>query len=1131
MNRNWSNSLKIVATWLVLSLWVFSTQSTYAKDSIMDLPSMSVKVKSESLKDLLIRLQDESQVSFFFQDDAVENIVVKNMKFKDAPLSTILKECLKDTPLTYSLNGKTVTIHPKSPTLSKNKINQSQQDKRIISGQVTDKNGGPIVGATIQIIGTTKGGVTNVDGNFSLSVGNGTTQLKVSYIGMKSKVVDIQNISNIKVVLIEDAISLSEVVAVGYGVMKKSDLTGAVSSIKTEDLPESATTSVQHMLSGKAAGVKVTQNDAQPGGAISITVRGSASVGAGNAPLYIIDGFPVASGVDPNTGSNRYTVGARSPLNSINPNDIESIEVLKDASATAIYGARAANGVILITTKSGKKGRVKVDYDFKTGVQRISKPWEVLDAQGYMNATNRQSKEKWMLDNKLGVYGDTDASTIAKWEPTYSQEEIHGAGKGTDWFDLVTRQGKITENNVTISGANDKTNYLISVNHFDQDGVVKGNDFMRFTGRINLDTKINDWLKVGVRTTSSRTDYNNASLGKGINEYAGVIETAMRFTPTLDVKDENGNYTLIPGSPFYPNPVSLLEISNETKKDRLLAQGYVEVTPFKNFTMTTKVGVDQNSGTTKMYLPKSTLYGERVGGQANITHKNSEDYLFNTTLAYQLDLFKNHHISSLVGYEYQKFTWDGHALANNKFTTDAFLFNNIGAGEGEKPSVSSYKGENILASYFGRLLYNINDKYLFTFTLRADGSTKFGKDNKWGYFPSSAFAWRLNNEPFLQSQKWISNLKLRLSAGQTGNSNISGAFAYYSMGHDWIFGDNISSGSYLSSYENPSLKWETTTEYNIGADIGFFNNRVSASVEYFYKEITDLLGEKALRSFLELSKMNANMGITSSRGYEVTLSTVNIDKEFRWTTNLNLSAYKDAWVERAPNTILKSYQSERDPIRIHWGYETDGLVKPGESIAHMPSAIPGWLKVKDINGFDENNQKTGKPDGKLNEADIVKIADQDPSLIIGFTNTFEYKNFDVNIHMYGMMGIKKKNNYLADGQYGYELTRGQNKAVLINDSWSSENRNGKYPNSVARNPYTGGYQFLLQDASFIRVKNITLGYTFREVIQRTKFLQKARIYIDVANPLIFTDYKGADPEFGGLYPPQTSYTLGLNISF
>ncbi|QZT37317.1 TonB-dependent receptor [Halosquirtibacter xylanolyticus] len=1129
MNRNWSNSIKTVTTWLILSLCVFSSQSIYATEGTVDLPSMSVRVKSETLKGLLLRLQDASELSFFFQEDAVENIVVKNKAFKDTPLSTILDECLKETSLTYTLNGKTVTIHSKRTR----PINQDQQKEtnRKITGTVVDVQGEPIIGATIQLVGTVKGGISDINGQFALTVDKDVTQIKVSYIGMKSKVIDIQNTTNINVTLQQESIGLSEVVAVGYGVMKKSDLTGAVSSVKTEDLPESATTSVQHMLSGKAAGVKVTQNDAQPGGAISITVRGAASVGAGNSPLYIIDGFPVADGVDPNTGSNRYTVGTRSPLNSINPNDIESIEVLKDASATAIYGARAANGVILITTKNGKKGKVKVDYGLKTGVQNISKPWDVLDAQGYMQATNRQAKEKWMMDNKVGVYGNADAATITPWVPTYTEDQMNNSGPGTDWFDLVTRQGKIIENNVTISGANEKTNYLISVNHFDQDGVVKGNDFMRLTGRVNLDTKINDWLKVGIRSTGSRVNYNNASMGTGINEYAGVIETAMRFTPTLDVKDEDGNYTLIPGSPFYPNPVSLLEITNETQKDRLLAQGYVEISPLKNLKMTTKVGVDQNRATTKLYLPKTTLYGERVGGQANITQNNREDYLFNTTLSYQFDLFKNHHISSLVGYEYQKFTWEGHGLGNNKFTTDAFLYNNIGAGEGEKPGVSSYQGEDVLASYFGRLLYNINDKYLFTFTLRADGSTKFGKNNKWGYFPSGALAWRINNEPFMESQEWISNLKLRLSAGQTGNSNISGAFAYYNMGHNWIFGDNVSTGSYLSSYENPSLRWETTTEYNIGADIGFWNNRVSASVEYFYKEISDLLGKKALRSFLELSKMNANMGITSSRGYEVTLSTINIDRAFKWTTNLNLSAYKDAWVQRAPGTILKSYESEKDPIRVHWGYEMDGLVQPGEAIPHMPSAIPGWQKVKDINGFDENNNKTGEPDGKLNEADMVKIANEDPSLIIGFTNTFEYKNFDLNIHMYGMLGIKKTNAYLEDGQFGYELSRGQNKAVLINDSWSSENPNGKYPNSVARNPYAGGYQFLLQDASFIRVKNITMGYTFDKLLQHTKFLQKARVYVDVSNPFIITDYEGGDPEFGGLYPPQTSYTLGLNISF
>ncbi len=1084
---------------------------------------LNLKMSKATIAEVFDAIEQKSDVYFFYNKQEIDDTQLVDVAFENKTIEEVLDYFEKNLSISSQFVGKNVIIKSQTSEFS-------VQQKRRITGKVTDASGQPLPGVTVLIKGTTDGTITDFDGNYAIAGVPAEGVLVFSFVGMRTEEILVAKNTLINVTMKEDAIGIEEVIAIGYGVTKKSDLTGAVSSVKADDLPLAANTSVQHMLSGKAAGLQVRQSDAQPGGALSILIRGAASTGAGNEPLYIIDGFPVSGGVDPGTSS-RYAKGSRSPLNSINPNDIESIEVLKDASATAIYGARAANGVIVITTKSGKEGKVKVDYSFKQSVQTISRPWEMLNAEEYMVAVNSYRKERWMADNSIGVYGDTDPSSVEPWQPAYTEAEIAGAGAGTDWFKQVTQTGTIQEHNVSISGATDETNYLVSANYMDQGGVVKGNDFNRFGARINLDQQLRDWAKVGIRASGSRITIDNPALGTGRAENVGIITSALNFTPTLPVYDESGNYTYVPNSAFFPNPVSLLEITNFTTQDRLLVQGYAEIEPFKDFRIKSQVGFDKQEGVSRLYLPKTTLYGASVGGEATIKQANRLDNLFNTTISYTRELKKGHQLSALLGYEFQEFSWDGYGASNSKFTTDAFLYNNLGAGEAQKPDVSSYRGIDKLASYFGRLNYNIQDRYLFTFTMRADGSTKFGAGNKWGYFPSGAFAWRVINEDFVQDMDWLSNLKLRLSAGQTGNSNISGAFAYFGFGSNWIFGDKQSTGSILISYPNNDLKWETTTEYNLGLDFGVFDNRISGSLELFYKEVSDLLGTKQLKPFLERDEVAANLGVTSSKGYELTLTSINTQRKLKWSTTLNVSAYRDRWKERSPDVVLSAYQSETDPLRVHWGYLTDGLIQPGEEVPHMPGAIPGWLKVRDIDGFDENNNKTGKPDGIINDADIVKIADADPDFVFGVTNNFEYGNFDLNIHVYGMVGIRKSNDYLEWGQYAYEMNNGWNKATIVTEAWSSENQNGKYPNNVRRNPFPGGYQYLLQKADFIRVKNITLGYNIPRSFSGMKFFDSTRIFMDVANPFLITSFKGLDPEYGGIYPPQRTYTIGVNLKF
>lgn len=1089
--------------------------------------TITIECRDMPMKEVLKVVRSQSKYGVAGDKQVIENCRAVTLNVKNLKLEQFLELLFKNQPATYRIEDRSIFVIAASPASGPRK--SIQDTIPVQTGVVVDSLNEPLPGVTVRVIGKPQAAVTDQNGRFRINA-TSVDSLRITFIGYR----EIRVPATVKaleriMMKVDDHSSLNEVVVVGYGAQKRADITGAISSIKPEGLPMAASTSVEQMLAGKAAGMQVRANDAQPGGAVEVLIRGAASTGAGNEPLYIIDGFPVSGGVDPNTNT-RYSIGSRSPLNSINVNDIASIEVLKDASATSIYGARAANGVILITTKSGKQGKAKVDYDVKTTVQQIQRPWNLLNASQWMATRENYLHERWLVDNKISPYGNTDPADVDSYVPAYSPQEIASAGKGTDWIKAVTRTGRIQDHNLSISGATEKTNYLISGNYFDQAGVVRNNDFKRFSGRINITQQLFDWAKVGVKATSSRININNAALSTGISENSGILESAMRFTPTLPIKLEDGSYSFVPNSSYFPNPVSLLEIQNSSVQDRLLVQSFLELTPLKDLTVRAQLGMDKQEGVNNIYLPVSTIYGAAEGGKASINQGNRFDRLFNTTVTYRKDFLTEHHVDALLGYEWQSMGTNGFGLSNNKFSTDAFLTNNIGAGQSDRPVVASYRGVNELASYFGRVNYNFKGLYYLTLTMRADGSSRFGKDNRFGYFPSGAIAWRFNQYKLFRDMDWLSNAKLRFSAGQTGNSNISGAFAFYSFGRDYLFGNSANAGTYLSSYANDKLRWETTTEFNIGLDLGLWNDRVNIIAELFSKEVADLLGQQQLKTYLPLDNVAANLGKTASKGFELTINSLNTTGAVKWNTGLVLSAYRDRWKERSPDAILASYEGAHDPLRVHWGYVLDGLVKEGEVIPHMPGALAGTQKIKDINGYDQYNQLTGVPDGIINDADVVKIANQDPSFNFGISNTFQYKQFDLNIHVYGLLGILKWNSYMEYATTLHtDVDRGMNMPDFIPLFWSSVNRDARYPNMSVTNPFPGAKQFLLQKADFVRVRNITLGYNISKGEKSRLFFNNLRVFVDAANPFVFTSFKGVDPEYASAYPAARSYTIGINL--
>jgi TonB-linked SusC/RagA family outer membrane protein len=1022
-----------------------------------------------------------------------------------------------------------------------------------VSGTVLDASGETVIGANVVEKGTTNGTSTDSDGKFALTVGDNAV-LQISYIGYVTQEIKVGSQTNLSVTLAEESQTLEEVVVVGYGSVRKKDLTGAVSSVRFEDTPMPTFSSAAQALAGKAAGLQVATISAQPGGQTNLNIRGATSTGAGNDPLIVIDGFPVSSSSEPGSG-NRYNGGPKdNTLATLNPNDIESIAILKDASATAIYGARAGHGVILVTTKRGKEGKVKIDYAGNVASQSIAKRVETMNASQWMTEYNRYQRDTYLYDNKMGVYSKGGTANPVDWSgykgDRFSASDIANPKYDTDWLDAVTRTGFQQQHSITMSGGSEKSKYLASVSFFDQAGIIKNSDMQRFNARFNLDQQISRIFKAGFSLNANENSFTNTQIGGSENEYGGILISAIRANPTFPIRDEEGNYTINPNAVFLPNAVSLLEISDLSRLDRLLANSYIEASPIQDLKLKMSLGVDRNFNKRKTYLPKTTLYGQKTNGQAYISTNERSDYLLELTADYNKTIEK-HSLNALAGYSFQDFNWEGVEAGNQDFLIDGFLYNNLGAGAYAKPTVSSWAGKSQMASFFGRINYNYDYKYYLTATLRADGASNLAEGHQWGYFPSVAVAWNINSESFFEPLKeTITLLKLRASYGETGNSNIGNrARDLYSVGMNYLFGSAESKGVYLGQMGNKNLKWETTSEFNVGLDFELFS-RFKITAEYYDRIISDLLSSRSLMSYMEVSSIAANIGKTQSKGFELTINSQNIkEPNFSWTTDLTFSFYRDRWKERAPTWKPAVYQNVNDYIRSQFGYKSDGLVKPEETgnLAYQPGAVAGMVKLVDLDGFqrdadgnvvyDANGraQKTGQPDGRLDDADIVFYGTSDPGYLYGFNNTLVYKNFDLNIYIYGVLDQLRSFDHRTTANSGDIVRQEYGGPTVIQQEWSSDKQDNKYYGVFQVYSAYGAGDFTLQKTWYARVRNITLGYTVP--LKPNNIIQGARIYADINNPFTFTNYKGLDPETDAWsgwmysYPNVKTYSLGINLSF
>lgn len=1043
-----------------------------------------------------------------------------------------------------------------------------------VSGTVSDQTG-PVIGASVIEKGTTNGTMTDNDGHFTLTVSKGGV-IEISSIGYKTQEITVGAQTNFTVTLSEDNEFLDEVVVVGYGSMKKSDLAGASVSMKESDLKGSIISSLDQSLQGRAAGVTAVTTSGAPGSSSSIRVRGQATINANAEPLYVIDGVIVQGGG--NTGADfglgdalgNGKVSTISPLSTINPADIVSMEILKDASATAIYGAQGANGVVLITTKHGKSGEAKFSYDGMVAMSRQAVRLNMMNLREYAQYYNEMIEE-----------GD-----IYETNSYYATPSL--LGKGTNWQDEIFRTAWQHQHQLSAQGGSDKVQYYVSGSYMDQQGTIIGSNFNRFSVRTNLDAQLKKWLKLGVNATYAITNDNL----KLADSNQGLIYYSLTTIPDIPVYDVNGNYSsTIREGYTSPNPVALAMMDEILlKRKKLSGNIYAELTPIKHITWRTELGFDMGESDANRYKPMVDL-GGWVRSQNSISYQKNSNYFWQLKnyLTYA-NQWGKHSVTAMVGQECWESKWNYLSGSNTDLPSDEV--HNVALATGT-PSISSGFGSSSMASFFTRETYNYGDRYLGAYTYRYDGSSNFGPKNRWAGFHSVALAWRFSNEKFFEPvKKVIDNGKLRLGWGQTGNSSI-GSYAWGAA--ITRMPSALGMGFRPSNIPNTSIRWESQEQYNVGLDLGFFDGRLNLTVDAYYKRSDDMLMSMQLPSYMgtqgngssKLQAPKGNYGSIENKGLEITLDAHPVQlKNFSWDSNFQISFNKNKLLSLSDteNATLVGCGQWGDvvcvseigkPLYNFYGYKVEGVYKDLDDIQNSakPAKYPsdgvfsrgntvwvGDIKYKDV---DEN--------GIIDERDRTDLGSPLPKFTFGWTNTFRYKNLDLSIFLNGSYGNKVMNyNSLTlthmNSTWTNQLQSVVSKRARLEpidptivyadgSKWFDHIDNVRVKNPGTKIPHTSINDpndndrisdRYVEDGSFLRIKNITLGYTFPKALLNKAKIENLRVYVNIQNLYTFTKYTGYDPEVGastqdssgltygldnGRYPSPAMYSFGLNITF
>lgn len=1045
-----------------------------------------------------------------------------------------------------------------------------------VKGVVLEPSGEPAIGATIMEKGTSVGTATDFDGNFSIKVASPNAVLVVSYVGMETQEVKLAGRTDLTITLKESGVSLDEVVVVGYGTMKKSDLAGASVSMSEDDLKGSIITNLDQSLQGRATGVQAMSTSGAPGSSSSIRVRGQSTINANAEPLYVIDGVIVQGGG--NSGSDfglgdalgNGKVSTVSPLSTINPADIVSMEILKDASATAIYGAQGSNGVVLITTKRGKAGEAKFTYDGMVAINHQNKRLDMMNLREYAEYYNDMAANGYI-------------SSPSDW---YRDPSVLGVG--TNWQDAIFRTALQNQHQVSAQGGTEKVQYYVSGSYMNQEGTLIGSDFSRFSVRANLDAQLKSWLKLGLSATYTDTD-ESLKLADGEQ---GIINYSLTTLPDIPIYDIDGNFSSIVREGYTnPNPIALAMLDDiKLHRKKLTGNIFFDVTPIKNLVWHAEFGYDVSASKADRYKPMVDLGSwVRSSNESSIQKNSSWFWQLKNYVSYNGTAWDKFHYTAMVGQECWESSYDYTSIFASGLPSDEV--HNPALGNKNSYNISAGFGSSAMASFFTRETLNWDDRYLLTYTYRYDGSSNFGPENRWAGFHSVAAAWRFSNEKFFEPvRNVIDNGKLRLGWGQTGNANIGGYAWGVAMSR---MPSALGAGYVPANIANPAIKWETQEQWNAGIDLNMLNNRLNLVVDAYIKTSKDMLMSMQLPSYMgtqgngssALAAPKGNFGEIQNKGIEIEVTGRPFVGEFEWESSFQISFNRNKLkaLSGTENAQLVGYGQWSDvvsvseigqPLYNFYGYVVEGVYRDYDDIMNSPTPdhFPsdgvfnksntvwvGDLKYKDVNG-----------DGKIDANDRTVIGSPMPKFTFGWTNTFRYKNIDLSIFLNGSYGNDVM-NYLGINLTGMKSTwtnqlnsvgdRAQlvpidpNKVYPAGQNWYDDITNIRVKNWQTKTPaarlndpndndrISDRY---IEDGSYLRIKNITLGYTFKKSLLKRLHLENLRVYCNIQNLHTFTKYKGYDPEVGastqdssglvygldyGRYPSPTTYSFGLNISF
>ncbi|MDP4289888.1 MAG: TonB-dependent receptor [Bacteroidota bacterium] len=1098
----------LIMTKIYILILLCSIYTAKASDSYAQNVRVNLDLNNVSLNKVIKAIKEQTKFEFAYDANLDQLILNKvSINAKDEKIDNVLTNVLKGTNINFRVIDRIILLSTK--VIKKNSGIENgmllQQQKLI--GSVTDaQTGESLPGVSVLIKGTTKGTVTDKQGKFSFTNIEPNAILVVSFVGYEKQEITINNTRQISIKLLAIIQKLDEVVVIGYGTQKRSNISGSIATVKTSELIAQPTSDLQGMLRGQVAGLNVTVSDARPGGNSAVLLRGERSLMGSNSPLYVVDGIPISTSI-----------------NDLNINDIETISVLKDASSQAIYGARASNGVILITTKRGTNtnNKINLSYQGYVSYQNVNPNFEVFSPTEYIQL--RRDAYTNDLGNATNSWKGTPLPDNQMFTPL-EQQYINNKAY-VNWLDYAFKKDvPLTKHDFSLSGGNENTQYSASFGYYYQDGVRYSSDLKSYTGKLTLDQIISKTFKTGLSVY-----YITKKQDEETNPWLSFIT----FDPIAQLYDASGNLILFPtGDGKSINPLWYQKTrQNSNKTDRVIINGYLQVTPGFLPGLQYKINAsldnrNSEANNFQSFIDQSSL----TNGYANITFSNAKDYLVENLLTYDKTINKNHKVNLTLMQSIEPNNSYSTSSIATQLGNDFFGVNSLGSAIQQK--VGRSLTDRKMVSFMGRLNYSLKDKYLLNFAIRDDGSSVFGANNKWGYFPSAALAWNINKESFMKKMNWLNEAKLRVSYGQIGNQAI-GPYGSLATAANAFY---VSNGSALVGYTpgnslpNPNLKWETTTTLNTGFDFGLFNHRLTGTIEYYRSNTTNLLVSRQVPSVLGYSTMPSNLGEIQNSGIEATFTGFIIsNKDFNWSITANFSKNQNKIVKG----VLRDPTSGKyiddvanlwfidQPINVYYDYKFSGIWQIGDDIAHspQPSARPGDPKVADIDG-----------DGKITPADRI-IIKQDPEWVGSLSTSIRYKGIEFSADLYTVQGTRRLNPFLEDVNYGGSYSANVGNSIKVN-YWTPDNpiNTNFRPTIASGSAYRSTLAY--QNSSYIRLRTLTVAYELPKKWLQAIGLSKVKVYVAGDNLWTDTKYQSYSPEANAdAYPETKNYTLGMTINF